>query len=149
MTAVERGAHVAVHDPFLGGVLIDDNGIDIGALLDRLNTDGRHSESFAGFADGSETTDVLTEDRKDVLPAVDVYIPCAAPQSVDLWMASALCAAGVDLVVEGANSPIQPEAVAVLERGNVVVIPDVLANAGGVACSFGDVKSGIDDAHER
>jgi glutamate dehydrogenase len=42
----------------------------------------------------------------------------------------------VKVVAEGANGPTDPEADAVLEKRDIFVIPDLLANAGGVTCSY-------------
>ena len=42
----------------------------------------------------------------------------------------------VKIVAEGANGPTTPEADKVLDKNNVFVIPDYLANAGGVTCSY-------------
>jgi len=48
------------------------------------------------------------------------------------------------LVVEGANGPTTPEADAVLADNGVLVVPDVLANAGGVIVSYFEWVQGID-----
>jgi glutamate dehydrogenase (NAD(P)+) len=40
------------------------------------------------------------------------------------------------MIVEGANGPTTPEADAVLDRRGIVVVPDILANAGGVVVSY-------------
>ena len=42
----------------------------------------------------------------------------------------------VKLIAEGANGPTTPEADAILDSRNIFVIPDFLANAGGVTCSY-------------
>ena len=80
---------------------------------------------------------------------VDVLIPAAlegqlTPESVR----------GIDrrvrFIAEGANGPTTPDADAVLEERGITVIPDVLANAGGVTCSyFEQVQSNTGTAWSR
>lgn len=135
-TVIRGGIVTAIHDPFLGGVLLGVDGIDIEALLDSLQTYGRGPKSFELFANTNEGVELVDGTLADFADKIDVYMPCAAPQSVDIYLAASLVEAGVSLVVEGANSPVQPEAVAVFEKAGVTVLPDVLANAGGVVCSF-------------
>jgi glutamate dehydrogenase (NAD(P)+) len=66
---------------------------------------------------------------------VDVLIPAAREGQI-----TAANAAAVDwrvkVVMEAANGPTTPEADAILERAGILVVPDVLANAGGVTCSY-------------
>jgi glutamate dehydrogenase (NAD(P)+) len=78
----------------------------------------------------------------DVLPAdawldrpVDVLIPAATENQLTGDNAGRIHRR-VRLVVEGANGPTTPEADAILGRRDVVVVPDVLANAGGVTASY-------------
>jgi len=78
----------------------------------------------------------------DVLPAsawldrpVDVLIPAATENQITGANAGQIHRS-VRLVVEGANGPTTPEADAILEERKVMVIPDVLANAGGVTVSY-------------
>ena len=75
-----------------------------------------------------------TEPMDDVVTCkCDVLMPCAMeemirPDNVERVKAR--------LIVEGANGPTTPEADAVLEEKGVVVVPDILANAGGVIVSY-------------
>jgi len=78
----------------------------------------------------------------DVLPAsawldrpVDVLIPAATENQITGANARQIHRS-VRLVVEGANGPTTPEADAILEERKIMVIPDVLANAGGVTASY-------------
>jgi glutamate dehydrogenase/leucine dehydrogenase len=75
----------------------------------------------------------------DVPPAefyalpVDVIIPAALENSITKEVASGIRA---KLIVEAANGPTTPDADAVLERTGVMVVPDILASAGGVTASY-------------
>src|SRR5205814_5888940 len=65
--------------------------------------------------------------------AADIFIPAALENQVGPGEAEAL---QVALVAEGANGPCSPEGEAILRRRNIEVLPDVLANAGGVTVSY-------------
>lgn len=140
-TGVEScGAAVcAVIDPYLGGVLYRSAGISCVALADFLAVNGRSATSFVEFAESFEGHEVLDVDELlralDSMP-IDVFLPCAAPQSVHSDFAAALVSAGVKIVVEGANSPLTPSAELVFAAAATQIVPDVLANAGGVVCSY-------------
>jgi glutamate dehydrogenase (NAD(P)+) len=66
---------------------------------------------------------------------VDILIPAALENQIT-GANVAKIAARVKVIVEGANGPTTPEADAVLEKRGIFVIPDFLANAGGVTCSY-------------
>ncbi len=63
----------------------------------------------------------------------DVLIPAALEQQITAANADRVRA---QFVVEGANGPTTPEADAILQERGIVVVPDILANAGGVAVSY-------------
>ncbi len=65
-----------------------------------------------------------------------MFLPCAASQTVTAQAAEKMVAMGLKYVSEGANNPTSPEADKHFLEGGVTVIPDVLANAGGVAGSY-------------
>ena len=65
----------------------------------------------------------------------DVLLPCALENQIRGDNAGSI-SARVKVVAEGANGPTNPEGDAELERRGVFVIPDFLANAGGVTCSY-------------
>jgi len=139
-TAVARGARVTmIYDPFFGGILADSNGIDIDALIGHLEISGRNAHEFDHFASTQPTTVFHPDDALLGLHRVgrlDIFFPCGAPQSVDSELAAAIIEHGVAVVTEGANSPLTPAASNLLDNARVAVIPDVLANSGGVACSY-------------
>ena len=66
---------------------------------------------------------------------VDILIPAAIENQVTGETAKKI-AKRVKVVVEGANGPTTPEADAILKERGIFVIPDFLANAGGVTCSY-------------
>ena len=63
----------------------------------------------------------------------DVFLPCAMEQVITAGNAAQVKAR---LVVEGANGPTDPEADRMLHQRGVFVVPDILANAGGVIVSY-------------
>jgi len=66
---------------------------------------------------------------------VDVLIPAALENSITVENADRV-AKSVKIIVEGANGPTTPEADDMLTKRGVMLIPDFLANAGGVICSY-------------
>jgi glutamate dehydrogenase (NAD(P)+) len=119
----ELGAKiVAIQDQ--NGEIRNDDGIDVEALTTHLRA-GHHIEEF----DRAEAVPV----REFMATPTDVFIPAA--------LGGMLHGDNVDLldtkvIVEGANSPTTPRAEGILEDRGVLIIPDVLANAGGVVASY-------------
>jgi glutamate dehydrogenase (NAD(P)+) len=64
---------------------------------------------------------------------VDVLIPAALSDAITAQTASGIRA---KIVVEGANAPTTPEGDAILNKNGVLVVPDILANSGGVIVSY-------------
>ena len=113
---------VAIAD--ITGAIYDSNGLDIGELT-------RHAVQHGGVA-GFGACDAITKDEFFALD-VDVLVPAA--------LETQITAANVDdirahTIVEAANGPVTTEASTILEEGGVNVIPDILANAGGVVVSY-------------
>ena len=80
---------------------------------------------------------------------VDILIPCALENQVNAETVQRI-SDRVRIVAEGANGPTSPEADAVLKQRGVFVLPDLLANAGGVTCSyFEQVQSNMNYYWER
>jgi glutamate dehydrogenase (NAD(P)+) len=104
----------AVHNP---------NGLDVAALR-RLKAEGG---GVADYPDGER----LDRDAVVGLPC-DIWIPAARPDVVDEHNVGQLQAR---LVVQGANIPFTPEAERTLYQRGVLVVPDFIANAGGVICA--------------
>ncbi|NJD09798.1 MAG: Glu/Leu/Phe/Val dehydrogenase, partial [Gemmatimonadetes bacterium] len=66
---------------------------------------------------------------------VDILIPCALENQVNAETVQRI-SARVRIVAEGANGPTTPEADQVLKQRGIFMLPDLLANAGGVTCSY-------------
>ena len=113
---------VAVSDEY-GGVYRE-SGLDIAKLGAHVDETG----SVVGFAgaDALEGGELLEL-------AVDLLIPAAVEGVIHEENASRVKA---KVIVEGANGPTTPSADAILERRGCIVVPDILANAGGVIVSY-------------
>jgi glutamate dehydrogenase (NAD(P)+) len=113
---------VAVAD--LGGAVVNEGGLDAFGLGDHVDVTG----SVAGFPGGEP---ISAEGIWDI--ECEVVVPAALGGVIDAGVAERL---GAGLVVEAANGPTTLEGEAVLERRGIPVVPDVLANAGGVTASY-------------
>jgi glutamate dehydrogenase (NAD(P)+) len=113
---------VAVEDA--GGAVVNPGGLDLGALSDHVAASG----SVRGFAGGDE----LDPAALFSVPC-ELAVPAALEDVIDETVAERLAAR---VLVEAANGPTLPEADPILERRGVLVVPDVLANAGGVTASY-------------
>ncbi len=114
---------VAVSDVF--GAIYSEAGLDIRALEQFFEETG----SVVGFP-GAEALD----DGQDILLLpVDALIPAAMEGVITAENADKI---QTKLIVEGANGPTTNEADAVLQDRGITVVPDILANAGGVVVSY-------------
>ncbi|CAM3398179.1 Glu/Leu/Phe/Val dehydrogenase [Deinococcus saxicola] len=113
---------VAIQD--VTGTIHSEAGIDPAAALEHLRRTGKITE-----LPGSE------EIQKDEFWSVDcdVLIPAALENQITLVNADKIKAR---LIVEGANGPTNPAADDLLTEKGVTIVPDVLANAGGVTVSY-------------
>jgi glutamate dehydrogenase (NAD(P)+) len=119
----EAGARmVAVSD--LRGAIRNDRGIDTHALL-KHHAENKTVAGFKG-AEPMDPAELLT------LP-VDILVPAATENQITEDNAAKVRA---KVVVEGANGPTSPEADPILLDNGVLVVPDILANAGGVTVSY-------------
>ncbi|MBZ0251702.1 MAG: Glu/Leu/Phe/Val dehydrogenase, partial [Candidatus Methylomirabilis sp.] len=118
-----RGARVVAVSDFSGGVH-DDRGLNVERLLEYVAKHG----SLEGCAEG----DRVTNEELLELPC-DVLAPCALERQVTGENAARV---KCRILAEGANGPVTPEADRVLEGSEVLVLPDILCNAGGVTVSY-------------
>lgn len=119
----ERGARVVAITDHRGGVR-NPNGLDIPALLPyALKNDG-----VAGFPGGEPMTNA------ELFAApVDILIPAALGGQLTAETAPTVQA---KYIVEAANDPTTPEADEIFLKKGITVVPDILANAGGVTVSY-------------
>jgi len=119
----EAGARVvAVQDH--GGCIYREAGLDVPALLAHVSRTG----SVAGF----EQAEVIDPDAFWEVPC-DIMIPAALEQQITEANAPRIQAR---MIIEGANGPTTPQADDILHDRGVLVLPDVIANAGGVTVSY-------------
>jgi glutamate dehydrogenase (NAD(P)+) len=113
---------VAVSDT--GGGVANENGLDVPALIKHKQRTG----SVSGFANGESVTnaEVLEYD-------CDVLVPAALEKVISADNAPRIKA---KIVAEAANGPTLPDADAILFERGIMVLPDILANAGGVTVSY-------------
>jgi glutamate dehydrogenase (NAD(P)+) len=128
----EDGAKVvAVSDSNVA--LHNEHGIDVQAALAHKHETG----SLEGLK-GAET---ITNEEL-ILVDCDILAPCALEQVITEDNASQVKA---KIIVEGANGPVTPLADSILEDMGVLVLPDVLANAGGVIVSYFEWVQGLQE----
>jgi glutamate dehydrogenase (NAD(P)+) len=113
---------VAVGD--LMGAVTNSAGLDVAALALHVRTEG----TVAGFPLG----DALPSDELFSVPC-EAFVPAALAGAIGQDQARALSA---KVIVEGANGPTTVEGDAVLAEKGTLVVPDILANAGGVTASY-------------
>ncbi len=122
LDSYERGAKViAVND--LGGAIYNKDGINIPELFKYI----AKNKSVEGF----EGADKLDDDILEI--DCDILIPAAVGGVITSNNAGNIKA---KVIVEGANSPTTVSADKILKENNVMIIPDILANAGGVTASY-------------
>ncbi|MDO4904889.1 MAG: Glu/Leu/Phe/Val dehydrogenase [Lautropia sp.] len=119
----EAGAKVVALQDHTG-TLRNDAGLNIPALLEHTRANG----GIAGFAGGERIDD---EDFWSL--DCDIIVPAALEGQIDADRANKIKAR---LVVEGANGPVTKMGDQVLADRGITVVPDVIANAGGVIVSY-------------
>ena len=105
--------------------IYNENGLDMEALFKEFQEKGFITNE-AGYGKEISNAELLALD-------VDVLAPCALENQLTSENAGKVRA---KIVVEGANGPTTPEADAILRQNGVLVVPDILANCGGVVVSY-------------
>jgi len=120
----ERGAHiVAVADA--DAAYVDPNGLDVGALCNRVKQTGSLAGAVPSGAARIDSASILSV-------SCDILVPAALEGAIRLDNVDEV---RTSLIVEGANMPTTPDAARALEARGVTILPDLLANAGGVMVS--------------
>ena len=125
----EKGA-VLVAASDTQGTIVDDDGLDVAELI-ALKGEGRPLREHPC---GKK----LAGDAVIDIPC-DIWIPAARPDVINAGNFSRL---RTKLVAQGANIPCTPEAEAALAARGVLVLPDFIANAGGVICAAIEYQGG-------
>ncbi len=122
-----EGYHVVAVSDVSGGIYCN-AGLNIDEVFDFLTKNqGKLLKDYK--ADG--VTHITNEEL--LICDVDVLIPAALENQITEENAAQIKA---KVIVEGANGPTSVEADSILERNGIVVVPDILANAGGVVVSY-------------
>jgi glutamate dehydrogenase (NAD(P)+) len=129
---VQDGANVVAISDSASGVY-NPNGIDVEAAIARK----RETGSIGGLPG----TDPISNDDLLLLD-VDVLAPCALEQVISESNADRIKAR---IIVEGANGPVTPAADEILDQNGVLILPDILANAGGVIVSYFEWVQGLQE----
>jgi len=119
----EKGAKIVAVADHTGGVA-NAEGLDVPALDAWVDEHG----GVKGFAGGEafDNSEIITWD-------CDVLVPAALENAIHKENAADVKAS---IIVEGANGPTTPEADEILNERGILIIPDILANAGGVTVSY-------------
>ena len=113
---------VAVQDHT--GTIYDADGLDVEALL-------AHVKQTGGVGGAANTTAIAADEFWKI--ETDILIPAALEGQINKHNADSIRAR---IIVEGANGPTTPAADDILTQKGVVIVPDVLATAGGVTVSY-------------
>jgi glutamate dehydrogenase (NAD(P)+) len=127
-----EGAKVVAVSDSQGGVH-NPEGIDVPAAIAHKQERG----TLAGLANARA---VSNEELLEI--ECDILAPCALEQVITEENADRIKAS---VICEGANGPVTPAADAILEDRGVLVLPDVLANAGGVVVSYFEWVQGLQE----
>ncbi|MEQ8193987.1 MAG: Glu/Leu/Phe/Val dehydrogenase [Rhodospirillales bacterium] len=125
----EKGAVLIGASDSRGGI-VDSGGIDVAALIAHKNT-GKDIASF-GKGKAIQCADIIGVD-------CDIWIPAARP---DVLTKDNVGKLKTRMVAEGANIPVTLEAERILHERGVMVLPDFIANAGGVICASVEYHGG-------
>jgi glutamate dehydrogenase (NAD(P)+) len=128
----EQGATVIGVSDSRGGIY-NEAGLDMSAVL-------AHKQE-TGALEGLRSTESITNEELLLLDC-DVLAPCALEQVITRDNADQVKA---KIIAEGANGPVTPAADEILDERGILILPDVLANAGGVVVSYFEWVQGLQE----
>ncbi|RME19763.1 MAG: Glu/Leu/Phe/Val dehydrogenase [Bacteroidetes bacterium] len=120
----EQGIKVIAISDASGGYY-NEKGINI---QDALNYAGKNNKSLNGYPNATKITN-----EQLLTLSVDLLVPAALQNVITYEIAQNV---KCKIIVEGANGPTLPEADQVLKDKGIIVVPDILANSGGVTVSY-------------
>ncbi|MBM3275771.1 MAG: hypothetical protein FJZ00_11500 [Candidatus Sericytochromatia bacterium] len=123
---------VAVSDQY--GGWHNPAGLDIPDMVRWVRAHGS-LQGYGGDADQTDNEGILTY-------SCDILIPAALENQIMMENADKVQA---EFIVEAANAPTTPAGEAILERKGVTIVPDILANAGGVVVSYFEWVQGLSE----
>lgn len=121
--AFERGAKIIAVSDVSGGIMNGD-GLNIPEVIEYMNA----QKTLTGFPRAQPITN-----SELLLLKCDALFPCALEGQIDTHNAEKVQA---KMIIEGANGPVTNEATKILHKRGVYVIPDIIANGGGVVVSY-------------
>ena len=113
------------------GYVYDENGINVDAVKDIKEVKRGRIKDYLNYV----KTAKYVENEKPWVETLDIAAPCATQNEVDEKYAKLMVKNGVKLVVEGANMPLNIDAINVMKENKVLYMPGKAANAGGVSVS--------------
>ena len=126
---------IAIGD--VSGVVHDSRGIDVEKLMAHFEA----NRTLKGFPEG----EFATREQSDIMGiACDILVPAALGHVIHSGNMDKVKAR---YIIEGANGPVTPEADDYLTRNGTVIVPDILANAGGVVGSYFEWAQNIQVHH--
>jgi len=121
---LQREGYKVVSVSDISGAIYNERGLDIPQVLAHV----KQHRTLEGYAHAQR----LSQEQQFELPC-DILAPCAMENQITSKNVHKIQA---KLIVEGANGPTTSAADKVLEERGVLVVPDILANAGGVTVSY-------------
>ena len=113
------------------GYVYDENGINVDAVKDIKEVKRGRIKDYLNYV----KTAKYVENEKPWVETLDIAAPCATQNEVDEKYAKLMVKNGVKLVVEGANMPLNIDAINVMKENKILYMPGKAANAGGVSVS--------------
>ena len=123
---MQQGGYKIVGAADIHGGLYNEKGLDIPKLMDWVHQQHKPLPDFPGGGTKVSQSEILFH-------PCDIAIPAATENQITSQNAHKLQAR---ILCEGANGPTTPPADGILRGKNVFIIPDILANAGGVTTSY-------------
>jgi glutamate dehydrogenase/leucine dehydrogenase len=126
----EKGCKIIGVSDVMGGVY-NSQGLDIGALL-------KHTEKTGSVVNFNGSEPITNSEL--LAMKCDILVPAALENTIRADNAGSVKA---KMIIEGANGPTTPEADAILNDNGIFIIPDILANSGGVVVSYFEWVQGL------